>query len=281
MIHDPSLTYNMPGYYGNRRPTRGRGRRTGSKASSYRKIATRAPTAGNQKRQIMSLSRRLNTVSRRVADRTYKIMHSQSITLQNLAQPAYVVDLCNVPTWISVFGETTNTDAGGKYTGTKMSLDFQLLAGDETEAVSWTMFIVTPLSEKVCEETQNPNGALSGLTAHTDYNLINGTCILNQKRWKIHYVTRGTTQPLVTNAHSVLPGTTTNYVNDTKPYRKFLSFKPNLKIVNRTGTWDQTTPRDLNHTNRYQMFIFNNNASTIEGSPKWSLNVVHTGIASQ
>ena len=71
-----------------------------------------------------------------------------------------------------------------------------------------------------------------------------------------------------------------------RPTNSWKHYPPHICLNPRTAQYclrvgSVSDPRDLNHTNRYQMFIFNNNVSTLEGSPKWSLNVVHTGIASQ
>jgi len=261
----------MPSRYYNRR----------SPAATNKKIVRKRPTASNQKYQILSLNKKINRISRKVSSRTYKVMHKSSLTEQNMASPAYIFNLTNIPTWTSVFGETDNILEGGKYKSTKMSIDLAIRAGTETESVVYTVFVVTPKNQKVAEETDNGSGTLSSLSAGVDYTMISGKALLNLKRWTIHKVIRGATTPIVTEAFSSVPGTTTNYVNEVKPLRRYFTLKSNVNVQNRTGTWNQVTPDEMNHNTRYNIMIFNNNLSTLEGSPKWSMSVLHTGIVSQ
>jgi len=262
----------MPSRYYNRR----------SPAATNKKIVRKRPTASNQKYQILSLNKKINRISRKVSSRTYKVMHKSSLTEQNMASPAYIFNLTNIPTWTSVFGETDNIQEGGKYKSSKMTIDLAIRAGTETESVVYTVFVVTPKNQKVAEETDNGTGTLSSLTAGVDYTMISGKALLNLKRWNVHKVIRGQTTPVVTEAFGTVPGTTVNYVNEVKPLRRYFSIpKPNINVQNRTGTWDQVTPNEMNYNQRYNVMVFNNNLSTVEGSPKWSMTVLHTGVVSQ
>jgi len=250
--------------------------------SSVKAVARRRPTASNQKSQIMSLSKKVNKLNFQMRERTYKVMHKASLLEQNMASPSYVYNLTNIPGWTSVFGETDNNQEAGKYKSQKMSIDFALRAGTETESVVWTMFIATPINQKVAEEADGGSGTLSVLTDGTDYTMIEGKALLNLKRWRVHYTTRGQTTPIITEAFGTIPGTTVNYVNEVKPTRRYITLRnPTISVHNRTGTWEQVTPDEMNHNNRYHVFLFNNNASTIEGSPKWSMTVLHQGVTSQ
>ena len=253
-----------------------------SAAATNRKILTKKPSASNQRSQILSLNKKINRIQRRVSMRTYRVMHKASLTEQNMASPSYVFNLCNLPTWTSIFGETDNIIEGGKYKSTKMSIDLAIRAGSEKESVVYTVFVATPRNQKVAEETDNGSGTLSGLAAGVDFTMISGKALLNLKRWKVHKCIRGQTTPVVTEAFGDIPGTTVNYVNEVKPLRKYFTIpNPSVNVQNRTGTWDQVTPDEMNHNQRYTVMVFNNNLSTLEGSPKWSMTVLHQGIVSQ
>jgi len=254
-----------------------------SAAATNRKILTKKPTANNQRYQLLSLNKKVNRIQRRVSMRTYRVMHKSSLTEQNMASPAYVFNLCNLPTWTSIFGETSNIQEGGKYKSTKMSIDLAIRAGTETESVVYTVFVVTPKTQKVAEEADNGSGTLSALTPGTDYTMISGKALVNLKRWKVHKCIRGQTTPIVTEAFGAVPGTTVNYVNEVKPLRKYFTIpSPNINVQNRTGTWNQVTPDEMNHNQRFTVMVFNNNLTNLDlQSPKWSMTVLHQGIVSQ
>lgn len=252
-----------------------------SAAATNRKILTKKPSASNQRSQILSLNKKINRIQRRVSMRTYKVMHKASLLEQNMAAPSYVFNLCNLPNWVSIFGETDNVQEGGKYKSTKMSIDLAIRAGTETESVAYTFFVATPKTQKVAEEADS-GGTLSVLQSGIDYESVEGKCLLNLKRWKVHKCIRGETTPIVTEAFGTVPGTTVNYINEVKPLRRYITIpKPNINVQNRTGTWDQVTPDEMNFNQRYHVFLFNNNLSTLEGSSKWSMTVLHQGIVSQ
>jgi len=263
----------MPTKYYNRR----------SPAATNKKIVRKRPTASNQKYQILSLNKKINRISRKVSSRTYKVMHKSSLTEQNMASPAYIFNLTNLPSFVSVFGETDNITEGGKYRSSKMSIDLSIRAGTETESTVYTVFVVTPKTQKVAEEADNGSGTLSALTPGTDYTMISGKALVNLKRWKVHKCIRGQTTPIVTEAFGAVPGTTVNYVNEVKPLRKYFTIpSPNINVQNRTGTWNQVTPDEMNHNQRYTVMVFNNNLTTLDlQSPKWSMTVLHQGIVSQ
>jgi len=245
--------------------------------SSAKAIARRKPTASNQKSQILSLSKKVNRLNTQMRDKTYKVMHKANMSETTMASPSYAVNLCNVPQWVSVFGETDNNREAGKYRSDKMSIDFALSAGTEHESVTWTMFIVTPRNQKVAHDTDNGSGTLSVLVDGTDYTLIEGKALMNLKRWKVHYVTRGATTPIVDSY-----GGSSEIINEIKPARRYITIrKPSINLRNRIGTWDQVEPDEMNHNGRYHVFLFNNNLSTLEGSPKWSMTVLHQGTTSQ
>lgn len=251
-------------------------------AATNRKILSKRPSASNQKYQILSLNKKINRISRRVADTTYKVMNKASLSESNFASNAYVYNLCNIPAWTSVFGETDNTQEGGKYKSSRMTIDFAITTGTETESVVWTLFICTPKTQKVAEEADSGSGTLSVLSDGKDFTMVEGKALMNLKRWNVHYCTRGATQPIVTEAQSAVPTVHTNFVNEVKPARRYIDIKnPNVHVVNRDGLWDAVTPAKMNHNQRYTAMLFNNNASTLEGSPKFSMTVLHTGVVSQ
>lgn len=252
------------------------------KAATNRKIISRKPTANTQKYQILSLNKKINKIQRRVADTTYKVMHKASLAESNFASSAYVYNLCNIPAWTSVFGETDNTQEGGKYKSTKMTIDFAITTATETESVVWTLFICTPKTQKVAEEADSGSGTLSILGDGKDYTMVEGKALMNLKRWNVHYCTRGATTPVVTLAQSNVPTVETNFVNEVRPARRYINVKnPNVHVINRDGLWNAVTSAKMNHNQRYTAMLFNNNASTLEGSPRFSMTVLHTGVVSQ
>ena len=254
----------------------------GKSAATNRKIVSRKPTASNQKYQILSLNKKVNKLSRRISDNTYKVMNKASLSESNFASNAYIYNLTNIPSWTSVFGETDNTEEGGKYKSSKMTIDFAITTATETESVVWTLFICTPKTQKVAEESASSSGTLSVLSDGKDYTMVEGKALMNLKRWNVHYCSRGATTPVVTEAQSNVPTVMTNFVNEVRPARRFINIrKPNIHVINRDGLWNAVSPDKMNHNQRYTAMLFNNNASTLEGSPRFSMTVLHTGVVSQ
>lgn len=251
--------------------------------ASNKSIIARKPTAQTQKQQILALNKKVNKVAAVQRQTIYQIMHSASMAESALRSPYASHLLVNMPTWAPVFGETDTTQEAGKYFSRGCTIDLAVRTDDEEDSVPWTFFIITPKTEKVREEAFNNLGVLNNLVAGVDYVQIEAKALMNLKRWNVHKCLRGVTTPVVTKADPAVPGTgEINYINEIRPYRRtFKLWMKNFKIINRTGKWDAVVPDELAHNQLYTAVCFNNNLSTLEGSPKFSMTILHKGQTSQ
>ena len=251
-------------------------------AASNKSIITRKPTASTQKQQILALNKKVNKVASVQRQTIYQIMHSASMAESSLLAPYATHNLINIPTWAPIFGETDTTENAGKYFSRGCTIDLSVRTDNEEDSTPWTFFVITPKTEKVREEAYSAAGALNNLVAGVDYVQVEAKALMNLKRWNVHKCLRGVTTPVVTKADSALPGTGQNYINEIRPYRKtFRLYMKNFKVINRTGKWDVVVPDELAHNMLYTIVVFNNNLSSLEGSPKFSMTVLHKGQTSQ
>jgi len=260
------------------------GKKRHKRPSSKSKILRKRPSARNQKYQILDLSKRVASNARKLRDLQYPIFNLFSVSRQNLT----ALFNTNTLTDISVFQPTFQeqpfgalTPQIGKVHISKITVDYVISAGAEAEACNWTMFVVTPKSEKVAEEVQDGLGHLSNLVGGIDFCETNGITYMNKKRWHIHYYRKGVTRPLATMADSDLAPTPVRYVNDMKPATGKIHLKNPIKVNSRTGNWRDVTKQQMNYNQRYTMYVFNNNVTAAEGAPWLSFQGVVKGIQSQ
>jgi len=262
--------------YGKRYGKRGR-------AATKKKILYKRPTANNQKYQILDLTKRVNRNTRRLRDLTYPVYDHFQVLNNELSANFNFYSLYDFSAWQPVWQQTPVGSLEpriGKFQATRMDLDFDIQAGKERDPITWTMLIVTPKSQKVCEEVEDASGNLSFITQGRDYVDVGGKTFMNKQRWHIHAYRKGITRPLTTSIPSTLVPTQT-IVNDMKPVRGHIKLLKPLNINSRTDTWRNVNMKSFNHNHRYTMYVFNDNASTLEGSPKFSLNGLVKGIQSQ
>lgn len=239
------------------------------------KIATRKPTARNQKYQIASLNNKVNKIASITRQLTYVMTqkHDGNTTLP--ANGYRSIALNALSTWTEVF--TDSQSAGNKYKGIRFSLDFHMEPNDCLKSFDTTVFICYPKTQKVVNDCQGATQPALMPVLDTDYTLNGGQAYLNKKRWNIVRVYRMCTLPIITMSDAA------NFTNRTRQNRKYLKIKNPLNYVNRAGTvWGTNKPDDwdIKHSQRLQMFIFTDSVSPAAARPSLYYSCLQTGYTS-
>lgn len=245
-------------------------------AASVRSITSRRPTASNQKSQILALNKKVNAVAKATRNITYTIFHNYSFS-GSIVSPFSSHALVTPTGWQEIFGAPA-AGIGGKYTGKSFKFDYEITANTEHSHVSCTVIFASPKNAKVVSECGGANQTLCSPNLHTDYVVLGGKARMNPKRWNIHKVHHIQTAPIVTSTESA-GGVFNEYINDTGKGRRSFSMRNPFRCNNRTGSWYTIDDYEITPSQRVHMYVFNNNTSTLEGTPWLSLNMVASGIA--
>ena len=226
------------------------------RASSVKSISTRRPTAGNQRSQLLSLSRKVNTLSRKQINITEKVYY-QAHWDANVSANYAVHSLVTPATWTNVFGQSDNVSESRKLNISRLYLDYKLSPHTEHAEVDFTVFLVTPINNKVMRETSAMTTFTSG-GGLTDYTWNNGIVFMNPKRFHIHKVWRAKTAAQLT-----LVNATTNSVSATatSSVRKTYHMPFKKLLRNSTGTWSQIANDEIPVSAALTLIAFNNNSA--------------------
>lgn len=242
-------------------------------AASNKSIISKSGSAKNQKAQILALSKKVNSNSRKLSAVRYTLQHAQNHS-GSLVTPYIAAALIQPASWGQVFGSATEV-GGGKYTGNKLKLDFHLTPRTEHDRVDCTVIFCSPKNSKVVAETGGATSTTCLPLVNVDYVLWSGMALMNKKRWNVHKVFRISSMPIVTTGAGG-----TEYINSSRENRRFFTMDNSLKINSRTGNWNTINDHEVNPNQRLHCYVFNDNLSTLEGSPSYHLSVLATGVSS-
>lgn len=243
------------------------------KAIKYKK-----PTARNQQQQIASLASKVNRNLKMIRAQRYLVQHQTKFEEQAMTRPAGYApynawSLNNIPFMEQIFGDPEEAK-GGKYSGQKLRLDFNIQIGKSTRTTNFTLFILRPRTQKVVNEcgiaqnnTLSPTGPLPNpMIAGTDYSYENGLCVVNPKRWHIDKMMKLQLRPQI--SPFTAGGTVTNIVTQDNALRRSISLKNPMYINSRTGDWKTTTePWELPARMRSFLVIFDDTPAVTGTSP--------------
>lgn len=157
--------------------------------------------------------------------------------------------------WQQIFGSSANASESRCLTIKNIHMQYKLGSGDEESLIDHTVIAVTPKSRKVYKETFNETTGALTLVINQDYVMVEGICLINKARWKIHYYKRHqTVQQGASNANNLdwpLAG------NIGKITLKQL----NWKIRNTQGPWGDVGTNEIPLYMRIFLLCFNNNSA--------------------
>lgn len=253
-------------------------------ASSKLSILTKKPSATIQKRQIFSLAKKVNHLTRAVnANRALstQTIHFELPVTGTVASPWCTHPLNNIQGLTEIF--LAANQGGAKYKGISFKLDFNIVPDTEVKQdITMTAFIVSPANSKVVEECYaiTPTGfPLTQLTANTDYVCEEGLAYMNKKRWHIHKVWHHLqTRPFSTQL-STTPNVSSQGDWSQVNIRKYYSCKNPININNRTGTWNQVLDSQMTPNNRLELIVFSDNTGAT--APMLTANIIMTAYTSE
>lgn len=234
-----------------------------SSASSVTKIARRRPTASNQKKQIMSLSSKVNKLSKKVVDTTQYVQYQHDWFITTSANYAIRDVLADQNRWTSVFNTARdNVNESNKFNVTSVKMDCQITPGNEADLVTQTYFLVSPRNQKVVEETTNMTVLVNGV----DYVIFNGLAYMNKKRFTIHrYKT------------SLTGGDQYTYQPQSHRFYWSLPWKKQIKSAN--STWLTVTEEELSATSKLYFINFTDNIGADLQYPLLNASILISGYA--
>lgn len=250
-------------------------------ASSKKNISRSKPSASNQKYQLLSVNRRLNSLQKQVNQN--RVLTTQTLNFElpidgTATTPYCLHQLNNISALTDIF--MTAQTGGAKYTGLKFHLDFNIVPDTEIKQdITMTVFIVTPRSQKIVEEcftSAPPAYNFTTLSSNTDYVCEDGMAYMNTKRWRIHRVWHHLqTRPIL----AFEGGGTQTWEGSQVNIRKYFTTNSPLKLRSTTGTWNQIPDSAMNYNQRLLLVAFSNNVGTT--SPMLTANVLMTAHTSE
>lgn len=234
-------------------------RKTFRARATARQIARQAPTANNQKDQLMSLSSELNSIKRK---RRQELDWTQfQITANNILALPYVVwGISEVTSWTRRFGAAPSGQAMLR----KIEVDIQVQINSEPSPVTYSMFLISLKETTSAQLIANTTAALSGLVENTHYTLGpaanggRGQAYLNPAFFKIHKTRRFQLSGL---KYDTAGDEARNQVGTVKRFAWTIPFK--RRLVSGRGSWDENISSVPNSARLY-VLIFNDN-STVDG----------------
>jgi len=253
--------------YAPRRPYARRPYRKNFKKS----IAWKKPTGKNQKKQIYTLARRVDYLSKVQRDRT--TVGRYSITTDQLTASDYTVNnLTDLTQWAAVFEEPPAITNRAKVKLMSFGIDNLFTCHQEQAPVTYTYFCVSLKPGFGAKKlVQDAGEGLGSLVPDKHYTILQGMTLLNKEFFNIHYVKRFTIT--ATEYTSAETGGSNPQTTFKRFYHK-ISFPRWLNDGN--STWDDMNENAVPLGSRLYCLAFNDNSIVDLQSNKWQQTVIAT-----
>lgn len=238
--------------------------------SSVKSIRRRRPTAGNQKRQLVSLSKKVNQLSRVQKRRTTNVMYgiTEKQTLGSISSAYVQHGLMNFTgqsggsSWEPIFG-TANVDNKNNLKLKRMSLHYWIHNNDEVSGIHSTICIMAPKTREVFTDFST-NGLVAGLDYYSGQypsnDPLHGQVIINFKRWKVYHFRRVLTVGAIDADGTVEQASGLRIVEG----KKTLNLNWTLKNLSNSSntSWKDLDYNDLPYFMHLFMFVFSDCSPT-------------------
>ena len=244
-----------------------------SRRITARKVYRRKPTARNQQHQIARLARKVNKVSKTLSvARDWQIWSRSQANVPLTAPSSGVVRLIDPTNWDEKFiSQTVPDDMKHNFKMTSLALDLMIEAATEPDLCTFTVYVFK-LKKDVADRLVNTQNDLSTFSVDKDYINVNGMALLNRNKYDVLMCRR-----LFTEKHEDKGN---EFRSVRGPHRIYKKFKIATLLKNTMDKWDNGLTTDkVPIDQRMYMIIFNDNASSLEGSPYFSYSSLITGYA--
>ena len=216
----------------------------------------------------LSLARKVAVLAKKQRGITEKCQYTQSWD-NNISQNYFAQPLVSPTNWSSVFGQSENVVESKKINLTKVNIDWLLSPGRESAQIDYTVFLISPRTHKVFNETTGLTAFQNNPNGQQDYTTTPIT-FMSPKRFKIWKVWRVQTSGITTRVDgNITP--TTNVVNTNHYARRYfkMSFKRYMRNTQSLQSWQQITDSDIPISCSLGLVAFNNNSAVDVENPNF------------
>lgn len=240
------------------------------------KVYKRKPSARNQQSQIATLARKTNKIAKTLAaSKDWQLWKYESGNIAITSPRTPMKRLIDPGTWSQVFISTPAMaidDLHHNFRVVSLTLDLVLLPYTEEDLVTYTFFVFK-IKKDVADKIVNGQNDLASFIDNQDFVMNNGTAMLNRNKYETVYSRRFMTEQYTDASNNVKHPS-----GQLGPKRFYKKFKCGFNFKNTMGKWNEelglgkVPPHE-----RLYMTIFNNNASSVEGSPTYKYATLVAG----
>jgi len=235
-------------------------------------------SGGRRKSSNVKRIRKLEKITRSMKDFFY--LRQDHSTQPSLA--LNTLTLTDPGNWATVFGANIRAMDQEKVYLKNIQIHMKISAFSEESPINYTMFLVK-VRPAVAKRTYDDFGpALSGLVQNIDFTFLNGIAVLNPERFQVLKSKRFTISAVINDNNeeeSANPFASYRYIN------WYLNFPKGKLWVTQGQTFKQqyldstSNIADVPFSQRYHVFIFNNNSNLDLEFNKMDTQTIHTYYA--
>jgi len=218
---------------------------------------------------ITVLAKAVKKIENKMKQKSVYINYGQQFDNSNLSGDVDVFKLSEYSGWNRIFGTSSNDDECNKAVHKSFGMDLRFESNSETDAINFTVFLVT-LKDNIRGGAFNTTNGTLSLTGNVDYYNQAGLVLLNKNSFTIHNMKRFT---LGNNGVGLGSSTAqTQYGTDRRFYMKM---RCNKTIQNVNGDW-KALGCSQDPSDNYYLLVFNDNNILDATYPRMRATVVHT-----
>ncbi len=240
-----------------------------------KRIIAQRPTASNQKKQILSINKKINVLSRKVSTQTETGHYSYSATAQAISN-IYNTHLVTPTSWSAVFNDPASLTNRGKVLVKNMRIQIRMVRGDEDDGPIECACFLLKLRPKTAQHTITDQGdSLATWTVGENYvtNIEAGfayNIMLNPKQYIILRQKRFTIGAFTSEDTTV--AATTSIRDNQRSWGWKVPY--NTVLGSGVGNWKTMAADDIPDKSRLFLVVFTNQTSADGESPKLSFNAI-------
>lgn len=231
-----------------------RSRKSRGKRSVYKKTKPQVSLPVLAKK-VIKLEKRQRSIIERV---NYTHTADTTVSSNYHAEPLFTP-----VSWQSVFGESVNVQESKKLNISTLHLDWSLEPGRESSQIDYTIFLITPRSQKIFDETNGMQQFQNNPNGQQDYTYNGAIGYVNPRRFKIWKVWRCNTAGITTRVTGQI-APDANVVAPLRSVRKWhkMPFKRYLNNTVGQQNWKVIPNDQIPVSCAITLLMLNNNSLT-------------------